>query len=208
NGGVFIMSKWPIDAQSHHVFQACHGDIPTNPPDCSAAKGVNYARINKAGQPYHVLGTHLDAGLDSGDYFARRLQIDEMAALSMLSIAPDDQPVIMAGDFNIDKISMDPDRQAEYAYLRDTLRVTAPSDPWYPPDQGTNPKGEWIDYVFYSNAHLAPRLSFNYVLKPRDAGGGDLSDHYAVLGRFVFAPPGSTQPETSAQPAGRRRKRH
>jgi endonuclease/exonuclease/phosphatase (EEP) superfamily protein YafD len=187
NGGVFIMSKWPIDAQWQHVFEHCHGDLPTNPPDCRAAKGVNYARINKAGQPYHLLGTHFDAGFESGDYFARQLQTDEMAALYFGAQA--EQPVIMAGDFNIDKVSRDPARQVEYAYLLDTLRVTAPSDPPYPPNQGTNPKGEWIDFVFYSNAHLVPRESFNYVVKPRDAGGGDLSDHYAVLGRFRFLPP-------------------
>jgi endonuclease/exonuclease/phosphatase family metal-dependent hydrolase len=197
NGGVFIMSKWPIEVRWQHVFEHCHGDLPTNPPDCMAAKGVVYARINKAGQPYHLFGTHFDAGFDSGDYFARQLQIDEMAAFEAavfhLGVGAD-QPVFMAGDFNIDKISSKPDRQVEYAYLLNTLRVTAPSEPPYPPYQGTLPNGEWIDFVFYSNAHLVPRESFNYVLKPGDAGGGDLSDHYAVLGRFRFAPPGTALP--------------
>jgi len=199
NGGVFIMSKWPIEVALPHVFQSCNGYFPpTLPPDCNAAKGVMLARINKAGQPYHVLGTHFDAGFESGDYFVRRLQTDEMASLYIG--AQPDEPVIIAGDFNIDKISSNPARQAEYTYLLNTLRVTAPSDPPYPPSQGTLPNGEWIDYVFYSNAHLVPRESFNYVVKPKDGNGADLSDHYAVLGRFRFLPLGTAPSKVLAPP--------
>jgi endonuclease/exonuclease/phosphatase family metal-dependent hydrolase len=208
SGGVFIMSKWPIEVQLSHTFEHCHGSLSgylannDHPPDCEAAKGVNYARTNKAGQPYHVLGTHLDAGPEPQDFVVRRLQIDAMAAISN-GIAPADQPVIWAGDFNINRNSPDPAIQAEYSYLLATLRVTAPSPstyPPYPPSQSTNAKHEWLDYVFYSNAHLAPRESFNYVLQLRDDNGADLSDHYAVLGRFRFSPPVDNPPPPAPPP--------
>jgi endonuclease/exonuclease/phosphatase family metal-dependent hydrolase len=188
NGGVFILSKWPIEIEYQHVYEHCHGGILTNPPDCLAAKGIKYARINKAGRRYHLLGTHLDAGFDQRDYFARSGQIDEMVAFRFGGRA--DEPVLWAGDFNIDKRSSLPERQQEYQTLLKALSLTAPPCPECSPVDGTNPKGEWIDYVFFSNAHLPARENSNHVLRPKDGAGGDLSDHYAVLGRFRFAPLG------------------
>jgi hypothetical protein len=44
DGGVIILSKWPIEAQNQLIFGVCSGFF-----DCHADKGVNYARINKAG---------------------------------------------------------------------------------------------------------------------------------------------------------------
>jgi hypothetical protein len=56
----------PLGPLFGHV---CHGDLD----DCRAEKGVNYARINKAGQRYHVFGTHLDSGEDSDSMAVRHL---------------------------------------------------------------------------------------------------------------------------------------
>src|SRR6185295_7402708 len=58
--------------------------------------------------------------------------------------------------------------------------------------------GAWIDFVLYHLEFLQPSASRNYVIKPRsNASGytdGDLSDHFAVLGRFVFNTPAAPPP--------------
>jgi endonuclease/exonuclease/phosphatase family metal-dependent hydrolase len=175
DGGVIILSKWPIETEAQHVFSICNGFA-----DCHADKGVNYARINKAGQRYHVFGTHFDSGDDYGDISARSWQLLIMDQVIKNRGIPDSEPVLMAGDFNIDRNSSN----GEYDRMLRTLNASQP------PIQGlrrwTNPKGQWLDYVLYSNAHVRPNTSWNIVLLPRDGNGGDLSDHYAVLGSFVF----------------------
>jgi hypothetical protein len=93
---------------------------------------------------------------------------------------PSSEPVLMAGDFNIDRNSSD----GEYSWMLSLLKASQPPIQGFP--RGTNPRGQWIDYVLYSNAHLQPSTSWNRALRPRDGAGGDLSDHYAVLGSFVF----------------------
>ena len=50
---------------------------------------------------------------------------------------------------------------------------------------------EYLDYVLYSNEHVAPITSSNTLLLPRSTasehwGSWDLSDHYPVKGEFVF----------------------
>ncbi|RHZ16618.1 hypothetical protein DYB37_005778, partial [Aphanomyces astaci] len=58
NGGVLIVSKWPILREAQHIYRnACHYS------DCLAAKGVKYARINKTDGAYskafNVFATHM-----------------------------------------------------------------------------------------------------------------------------------------------------
>ncbi|KAF0712160.1 hypothetical protein AaE_012106 [Aphanomyces astaci] len=60
NGGVLIVSKWPILREAQHIYRnACHYS------DCLAAKGVKYARINKTDGAYskafNVFATHMQA---------------------------------------------------------------------------------------------------------------------------------------------------
>lgn len=58
NGGVVIVSKWPIIREAQHVYRnACHYS------DCLAAKGVKYARLLKTVNGLHkifnVFATHM-----------------------------------------------------------------------------------------------------------------------------------------------------
>ena len=55
DGGVAIVSRWPIEEQIQYVYkQGCGADYLSN-------KGFVYARINKNGENYHVIGTHAQA---------------------------------------------------------------------------------------------------------------------------------------------------
>jgi sphingomyelin phosphodiesterase len=51
NGGVFIVSRWPIELSVGIEFSKCVGVV-----DCAARKGVLYARINKNGERFNIFG--------------------------------------------------------------------------------------------------------------------------------------------------------
>jgi endonuclease/exonuclease/phosphatase family metal-dependent hydrolase len=174
DGGVIILSKWPIEEEDQDIFANCSGFA-----DCHADKGVNYAKINKGGIPYHVFGTHLDAGGAPEDISTRHMQLAEMSTFVLVRRIPWFEAVLMAGDFNVDRNSS----ATEYHRMLRILRATPPERV----GDATNPSGQWIDYVLYSAVHTLPIESLNEVRYPRDAGGGDLSDHYAVLGKFKYA---------------------
>ncbi|RLN93529.1 hypothetical protein BBJ28_00018954 [Nothophytophthora sp. Chile5] len=58
NGGVLIVSKWPVVREAQHVYRdACHYS------DCLAAKGVKYARllktVNGTSKIFNVFATHM-----------------------------------------------------------------------------------------------------------------------------------------------------
>uniref|UniRef100_H3H0L1 Endonuclease/exonuclease/phosphatase domain-containing protein n=1 Tax=Phytophthora ramorum TaxID=164328 RepID=H3H0L1_PHYRM len=60
NGGVMVVSKWPIIREAQHVYRnACHYS------DCLAAKGVKYARLLKtvdgSSKIFNVFATHMQA---------------------------------------------------------------------------------------------------------------------------------------------------
>jgi hypothetical protein len=93
------------------------------------------------------------------------------------------EPVMIAGDFNVD---MNREGRHEHRAMLDILNAIGPT----PDGVATNPKGEWLDYVLYPrDLSPAPTLAFNSVRQPKGQSiypYGDLSDHYAVLGRFGF----------------------
>jgi endonuclease/exonuclease/phosphatase family metal-dependent hydrolase len=107
NGGVFIASRWPIERSASRTFQdACSGT------DCLAPKGVMYARIRKTvgetSAVYHVFGTHLQSGTGAEPASVRIAQLQQMARFRDSLEIPADEPVVLAGDFNVDAIA-DPD---------------------------------------------------------------------------------------------------
>jgi endonuclease/exonuclease/phosphatase family metal-dependent hydrolase len=194
DGGVVIVSKWPIELEFQRLFGAlCAGK------DCFAEKGVLYARINKQGRRFHVFATHLQSGADNAELRAAQLAgikdlIDRMRL-------PADEPVLIGGDLNVDRLA---DEQTG-AFTAMTRLLGAAHPP--PPADGSrrpsldpeqNPlvgggRAQYLDYVLYSQDHLRPTSAFNTVT-PIAARGRPLSDHFAVHGRFVFEaasrPPG------------------
>lgn len=210
NGGVVILSKWPIEASSSRSFQGYLG-----PVDWWSDKGCLYARINKRGRRYHVIGTHSQASPENyvrwGYGLLNRDAVEELdhcrianfeitrRFIDLLDI-PKTEPVLIAGDLNTDRIK---DRPA-YHLMLDKLGARFPDSlkghP-YTYDSPTNPfveeKGRgWLDYVLWARSHLAPESSEAAVRLIRSETGWrrhplgekywDLSDHHAVAGRFTF----------------------
>jgi endonuclease/exonuclease/phosphatase family metal-dependent hydrolase len=187
DGGVIILSKWPIERQ----FQRLFGEDCAN-QDCFAEKGVLYARINKQGRPIHLFATHLQSGIDQ--HALREKQLGTIKALIDQMQLPTDEPVLIGGDLNVDRFA-EP-RTGAFGKMTRILEAGHPkppagSGPHRPTiDPTRNPLADdpspvYLDYVLYSKAHLRPVGAFNDV-RPVAAAAGPLSDHFAVHGHFVF----------------------
>jgi sphingomyelin phosphodiesterase len=193
DGGVIIVSKWPIKAQDQKRFgkSVCYGS------DCMSDKGVLYAKIDKKGRPYHVFGSHTQADAGPNDRSVRKRQLKIIRDFIDSKKIPKDEPVIIAGDLNVNKSSA-----AEYKAMLSTLKAVDPPTggakyTFYPTiNDLASGKNEFLDYVLWSKSHLAPTAASNQVRIPRAAKGWkdlptekerwDLSDHYPVYGRLTF----------------------
>lgn len=204
DGGVYILSKWPIEEQADLDFQAEGIPCDNGAWNCAARKGVKYARINKLGKKYHIFGTHLEAG-NSG---IRLQQLDAFQTFVNSFNIPKGEAVLFAGDFNI---GMNDDEN-DYQYILNTLSAIEPTrlgTPYvattlsfnhYKDGAASNPDGNMIDHAFGSYGNLMPIFATNETWNMRSIhndmwGIYDLSDHEAVMGHFIY-PEVTTQPES------------
>lgn len=228
-GGVVVVSKHPILVQKNYIFDdVCEGF------DCAACKGGVFVRIQKGDNIVNVVGTHFQAW-DTPT--ARKIRLSQAADCKKLIDSmqiPPDEPVILAGDLNIDLYT----RQLEIQRLCSTMNISVcerqagsykfTSDPstnklmgndedsMYATHKKVFNKGcyseylqtlscpccpqEWLDYVAYSTDHLRPAESHMFVIDNMKSDEpfkmhvnisttrmvDDLSDHYPVVGHFVF----------------------
>ena len=208
NSGVLIFSRWPIEQQHAYIFHAVR---VSKSFDFLARKGVVYAKIQvEREQPIvlHIFGTHLQASTEEHDI--RLLQLDEMRAFIDSFKIPVEQPVILAGDFNINSTDQSGfNDMLAHAVAKVTLleggvgsisertngylRLLASADSEVRADTT-------LDYVLYRVDHLQPVnkpklqvLDFKSntpwlgtrMLKP-DVELYDLSDHYPAIIELEF----------------------
>lgn len=183
NGGVIIYSRWPIETEDEIDFSEC-GQAAQ---DCLANKGVKYARVNKLGKRYHIFGTHMDAGGNEDDIFARRTSMAEIRDFIADLNIPDGEPVIFGGDFNTDPIGSDMDYQA----FLDTMNPVVPQYLGFWESSFSDDFAKIIDHAWMDRYHLIPLEGTNEIVTPRslDPVLWDLyefSDHRCVLGRFAY----------------------
>lgn len=212
DGGVIVLSKWPIVRERQRVFtngdpsvNRCLGPDCCEGSDCFADKGVLYARIDKQGRCYHVFGTHLQSGREQ--WQLRNDQFSVISSFIESQHIPDDEPVMIAGDMNVDR-----NDAARFAEMRQLLEAEQPplkpasstkSNAIYTFDGLRNDLNDnegvrrYVDYVLYATAHLTPDRANNRVRIFRteqpwrqyfwQRWRRDLSDHYAVHGHFVYS---------------------
>lgn len=183
NGGVIIFSRWPILDEDEIDFAEC-GQAAS---DCLANKGVKYAKVNKLGKVYHVFGTHMDAGSNSDDIFARRTQMAEIRDFIADLNIPENEPVIFGGDFNTDPIDSDMD----FLAFRDTMDPIFPQHIGYFESNFNDDFGKIIDHAWGDRTHLVPTTITNEIITIRslDPSLWDLSefsDHRCILGRYQY----------------------
>ena len=204
DGGVLIASKHPIGAAKELVYADCVE------PDCSAAKGFVYARIDKGSVRYHVIGTHAQFGWNAEQRAAKTAQF--RAILQFIqehADIPRTEPVIVGGDFNVLRYEF------ETLIADDTLGVLAPVFRGHRYTRES--RSDWvsdgnryIDYVLAKRGWMAPAYGSNCPLVFRTrydfedstlfsvvTGDDycDLSDHWAVWGYFDFREMPTPPPE-------------
>ncbi|MCL7425583.1 sphingomyelin phosphodiesterase [Streptomyces sp. YS415] len=197
DGGVTVLSKWPIVRKEQHVYQdACGADWWSN-------KGFAYVVLDVNGTKVHVVGTHAqstDPGCDAGEAAATRSrQFRTIDAFLDAKNIPAGEQVLVAGDLNVDSHSAEygtmladadlvgADARTGHPYSFDTQDNSIARDR-YPDD----PR-EDLDYVLHRAGHARPALWKNDVLKEQSATWTvsswgtehtytNLSDHYPVTG--------------------------
>jgi hypothetical protein len=198
--GTRILSRWPITIEGNFKYNPCEGI------QCAATRAVIHAKVNKLGNPYHIFATHTQSSDDDVNRNARKAQLQEMGDYIRSLNIPANEAVIMAGDFNVNKIGLPEDRD----YLEAILGATEPENKGHnlSYDANTNnwaeqPYLEYLDYTLSANDNLQPTTSYQEIFAPRktiDAlwGEWDISDHYAARGIFTY--PSAAQPQRSAFP--------
>lgn len=136
NGGVLIVSKWPILKEAQHIYRnACHYS------DCLAAKGVKYARILKQEQNtskvFNVFATHMQAWSTPQGRSDRILQAQQMKAFIDALQIPKHEPLLFAGDFNVDNQTY-PEEVANLVRLLDAKMPIRVGKQRYTSDPHTN----------------------------------------------------------------------
>jgi endonuclease/exonuclease/phosphatase family metal-dependent hydrolase len=188
SSGVVIASRWPIKRQARRAFGVCAGT------DCFADKGAVYAQIEKSGRRYSLFGTHTQAWPTRRSAAVRGRQFAILREFIDAQSIPAAEPVLIGGDLNVDRLTA----PAEYEAMLETLGATfaAPEEGRYTFDPEENRfcggrVREFLDYVLFRGAHVAPKLAASAVVRPRAAapwrrGIADLSDHFALSSRFAF----------------------
>jgi endonuclease/exonuclease/phosphatase family metal-dependent hydrolase len=95
-GGVIILSRYPIVFTASEVFDRCQGS------DCLVSKGVVIALIQKNYNLVAVLGTHLQAWDNEQSKRIRNKQLSRVSQFITRLQLPEEVPVILSGDLNID----------------------------------------------------------------------------------------------------------
>lgn len=186
-GGVMIFSKWPIEKEAQIIYNATTGS------DSYAAKGAVYARIDKGGLHYNVFGTHLEANRSVEDVRVRRKQLTELENFVDRSGISSREPVLIAGDMNIDEFSLEAPTVYEYlnSVKLDNLGYQYSSDGLVN-TMNVDVHRERLDYVLYDKRYLTPSVAHNKVFVLRALYDEkmwpkfDLSDHFPVESYFKF----------------------
>ena len=198
DGGVVIVSKYPIVAQGQRMYGSVSSGLLG---DKLADKGVKYACVNKNGLKFHIFGTHTQADKGATERNVRRRQFQIIKEFIASRKIPRTDAVIVGGDLNVDKTGS----PAEYQDMISILNAKEPMylgnlrATWDPTinkcaDSGTP---EYLDYVFPIKGFREPAvISMNEVRLhranqewksfPTDKSKWDLSDHFPVLGVIMF----------------------
>jgi len=94
NGGIIIYSRCPIIEQSSMVFKLKNSYIWNAP----ASKGAVCVKVMKDSKYFHIVNTHLDSFKEE----LRKKQMCNMRDWLDNKCIPEDEAIIICGDYNID----------------------------------------------------------------------------------------------------------
>jgi sphingomyelin phosphodiesterase len=191
DGGVAVLSRWPITTRVQHVYRdACGADWFSN-------KGFAYVRVASPAGPVHVIGTHMqaeDSSCTSAPSGYRTSQRAEIKAFLTARNIPATEPVYVAGDLNVVQAS------DEFPRMVQELGASTPALTGHPfswdcadnsicRDQyGPEYASEHLDYVLTvqgpvlrNETRRAKSPEWSTWSWGRKSTYTDLSDHYPVF---------------------------
>jgi sphingomyelin phosphodiesterase len=184
NSGIWILSKIPLRQLEQIEFKNRFGI------DAFARKGAVLFEGEWQGQPFQLLGTHLQANSPDS---VRRGQCHEIADKLLKKYARPEIPQIVCGDFNIEF-----EDKANYATMLTVLdaengKLTGDVQSSFDEidnqlAQKENGKKSLIDYILVRNAKAIRNIDRKvFVLKERSKDiFSDLSDHYGIEANVQF----------------------
>ncbi|WP_052663996.1 sphingomyelin phosphodiesterase [Psychromicrobium lacuslunae] len=191
DGGVSILSRWPITVKKQYIYQDSCGLI-----EPLSNKGFAYAQISTPAGVVNIIGTHTQAEDSScrvSPASVRKKQLAELKQFIDAQKFPSNEPLFVVGDLNIIAGT------AEEASLYNDLDAVKPEFAGGPSFDysrnsiakyfyGEHP-AEQLDYLLPIKGHPAPSSWKNVTHPVHSAawtGGGqtftDYSDHYPVFG--------------------------
>jgi len=192
SGGVWIISKVPITVEKQIFFGGGKGS------DRFACKGAILVEGEKNGFCFQLVGTHLQADINSGKNVQpiRDKQYAQIHDQLLVPYAEKNVPQFVAGDFNT--IQADSNHYNSMVSKLKLTQCALVGDKCYSYDYGNNdvivgPMGQpqLIDYLFYSQPSteatvITGTMHIVTMRKRWDLKHSDLSDHFAVAGEFRF----------------------
>lgn len=183
SSGIWIASKFPMHEVGKIIFKAKSGL-----DNKMSRKGALMVRVDKNGQKFDVIGTHMN---NMGPLQVRYAQLIQIKEELIDTYADEETPVIVAGDFNIyrhaepgaadttaqildmDIYELSGEEKMTYDYINNKLAYGKVQDE--------------LDYVFYRPGKLqvkgaertVPSITRHWKKRKKD-----LSDHYPV--RFML----------------------
>ena len=184
NSGIWILSKIPLQQLEQIQFKNRFGI------DAFARKGAVLFQGEWQGQPFQLLGTHLQANSPDS---VRSGQCHEIADKLLKKYARPEVPQIVCGDFNIEF-----DDKVNYSNMLSLLDVENGNlageiqSSFDEIDnnlaQKENGKKSLIDYILVRNAKTIRNIERKvFILKDRIKDNlSDLSDHYGIEANVHF----------------------
>lgn len=184
NSGIWILSKIPLEVLGTIRFDECT-DI-----DCWSRKGAMLAKGDWNGQPFQILGTHLQA---SGPDSIRHSQYRQIKNELLAPYQKKGVPQIMCGDFNTAQEDQHNYERmlsildARHGKLHSEMKHSING---FQNDFLDNTRQNLIDFLFYrDNESGQPQKLERFIKVFRhewDQDNHDLSDHYAIEARIIF----------------------
>lgn len=203
NGGVVVLSKWPIQEKIQYIFKnhGCGNDTFYN-------KGFVYVKIKKGDRIIHIVGTDTqseDLACSDLGVNARNNQFNEIKEFINSKHISNKEILLIAGSLNVNKSN-----ESEYKNMLNILEVNEPNYAGIPFTWDTqknkiaaynnthyswNRTSNYGEYILVSKNHFQLPVWQNLAYDPispttwkRENGytSYEFSDHFPVYG-FVYA---------------------
>ena len=204
--GLLIVSRYPIISTNKYYFKLLTGEVVSI--DSFASKGFLLAKIKKGNFVFNIINTHYQAWVK---YYKPRIKSSiKMSKFIKQCIKNLNQPVIICGDLNEDRIHLSKRVNLLYKILNVNVPIREKNSPIYSYNKNNEFVGldgsnyqfsQAIDYILYSKSHKQPISATTRIIELQSSRKylanisrynrkilytKQLSDHYPILCTFKF----------------------